>query len=1219
MPNFWEVAPTNWALREKVQARRKPWEEPPPEPQAPETPWWEPSWAKAPFQFAKGIQEQVPWNLRQLWAQAQQGVTPVTEQEVNVPEEELRRRGAAAETTRSQVFQKRALPLQEFPWIPSLQAAVPPREGITYPSPLPPAGNVSEQVGRVAAGVAVPPSLLDVLASGPWLAIPSGKAIPKVAEAVGPAAKRLATEEAGFAKIPGKAPRSLEKVHSEFRAAVGEYESLPLRQRGLDKGVALQKKINKLSNELEALKAKTAAPEVQPVAPMPPIEAAPQATMGAGVLAQAKEPWQMTRDQYLAQNEVTVDIRKVLGQTKHWIAEIKNSKGQTIGGKELFDRSAAETFKMAREANANLYHEGQVEQAVSEGKLVPPEVLKDYPDLVAKAQPPVAQVPKTISPAEAAVQPPSAAPEATITARPAEVFPPTEARPSAGIPVAEAPAPPSGWEPLPPVGEMAAMPLPEDVVAKLTRLVKETKTVVGTPEMHLLRHQQKAKQAAQMEQIFQKYSGEEAQRRALATLKGTLPKTEFAPMPKEQLTTGDVTQLLDKIWQSERLQSFQKIGASEGFGRLVLGEIPARHQLILLEKVYGKDLVKELLARRKLGVRAGDLFLDIIGIPKASAASFDISAPGRQGLALLYRPEWWKSWKPMMQALVKEDNAQAVLQSIEKHPLYGMSQDAGLYLAPYGEFAPHLARSEEVFMSHLADKLPWIKWSNRAYVTYLNKLRSDTFYNQIATWQKQGLSPAEVLHKAGQFADFINVATGRGNIGRLNETGAVVLNATFFSPRFVASRFQLPLKVFKSDPEVRKEVFKALGAWFGAGASILFLATQSGAKVELDPRSTDFAKVRIGNTRIDPWAGMQPLARATAQFLTATRKTSESWITQTGRLEVAGRFVESKLSPSASLIIDGLRGANFIGEPMEATTETITRESTARLMPMTIQDMIDGFRESGLLGLAITPLSASGLSVQTYPVQDPKDVVARRDYNKDFQDLPHKDQAQVLANPDVVRASSGTPRGKLFAQQLEDDANLINHTGGMTAKVWQDRLYNRMSLIAWENNRRGKAIPPEGSTQEKKALNGYYAIYDGLGDNPTPDELREAGQKADTYLAGLPQDTQDYIENQRWRWATPTALEFKEAKTKLKPYYDIAEKYRSRPTSFGISVYDALVKIQQFRAAKDDFQAQIYGRDPAVKQANVRIVQEREWLRHHNPEIEALCVKWLGLKSIWGR
>ncbi len=69
-----------------------------------------------------------------------------------------------------------------------------------------------------------------------------------------------------------------------------------------------------------------------------------------------KEPWQMTRAAYLEQQK----------SPGGWFDPTELSFGTR-------DR---------RMLSATAYHEGEVAGAIREGKLVPPEVLADYPDLV---------------------------------------------------------------------------------------------------------------------------------------------------------------------------------------------------------------------------------------------------------------------------------------------------------------------------------------------------------------------------------------------------------------------------------------------------------------------------------------------------------------------------------------------------------------------------------------------------------------------------------------------------------------------------------------------------------------------------------------------------------------------------------------------------------------------------------------------------------------------
>jgi hypothetical protein len=86
----------------------------------------------------------------------------------------------------------------------------------------------------------------------------------------------------------------------------------------------------------------------------------------------------------------------------------------------------------------------------------------------------------------------------------------------------------------------------------------------------------------------------------------------------------------------------------------------------------------------------------------------------------------------------------------------------------------------------LAEKIPGVRASNRAYVVYLNRLRADMFDAMSATLARNG-EPTMAEYKA--IAQYINVATGRGSFGKKFDKATDALAAVFFSPRYVASRF----------------------------------------------------------------------------------------------------------------------------------------------------------------------------------------------------------------------------------------------------------------------------------------------------------------------------------------------------------------------------------------------------------------------------------------------
>jgi hypothetical protein len=142
--------------------------------------------------------------------------------------------------------------------------------------------------------------------------------------------------------------------------------------------------------------------------------------------------------------------------------------------------------------------------------------------------------------------------------------------------------------------------------------------------------------------------------------------------------------------------------------------------------------------------------------------------------------------------------------------------------------------------------------------------------------------------------------------------------------------------------------------------------------VELDPRSSDFGKIRLGNTRLDPLAGL-------AQVITfAARTVRGSTKTLGGRVvpirgekvpfggskwsDVAARFVRTKLHPVPGAIANLFDGTDLVGNKI-----TLKQQATNMSMPITYADIYQTLREQGLgRGLALSLLTFLGEGLQTY-------------------------------------------------------------------------------------------------------------------------------------------------------------------------------------------------------------------------------------------------------------
>jgi hypothetical protein len=251
-------------------------------------------------------------------------------------------------------------------------------------------------------------------------------------------------------------------------------------------------------------------------------------------------------------------------------------------------------------------------------------------------------------------------------------------------------------------------------------------------------------------------------------------------------------------------------------------------------------------------------------------------------------------------------------------------------------------------------------------------MRADLFNQGADLFADQGktFENSPELYKG--LARFINNATGRGGLGPL-EQSAQVLNTAFFSPRLIASRLNLINPVFytKLPKEVRIMALKDMAKLVGFGASILGLAAAAGAQVEKDPRSSDFGKIKVGNTRWDMWGGFQQYARIFAQLMSGQTKSSNTGevydlkgdkFPYKTRLDQLGSFFRGKLAPVPGLAVDLLAGKNVVGQEIDPVNKAYEL-----FVPMIAQDIQDAWKEQGAKSLLTVGVPSSlGVGVTTY-------------------------------------------------------------------------------------------------------------------------------------------------------------------------------------------------------------------------------------------------------------
>jgi len=416
-------------------------------------------------------------------------------------------------------------------------------------------------------------------------------------------------------------------------------------------------------------------------------------------------------------------------------------------------------------------------------------------------------------------------------------------------------------------------------------------------------------------------------------------------------------------------------------------------------------------------------------LPRGLTTTADLSFGFRQGLPLITTKQWWTSWGEAVKALGSEGAYREVMAKIEADPIMqrrvdlntgkvkkSFAQEAGLAITDLNK---KLNNREESQRSTLAERLPLgvgkvVRASNRAYNAYLNQLRFETFksllddaramsvegagegsiqHPGVSGWfgnrmqtdaaKAAELNPYRNMVLAKQIADFVNTGTGRGPLrmdlptiekGRLAmkerslEQAGDVLTNVLFSPKLFASRVRMlnPGTYIMADPFVRKQYVKALLATAGAWGSIASIAALAGADVSLDPNSSDFGKIKIGNTRLDPAGGFQQFLVAASRLMsgeyTSSSTQQESELGQGFRAEtrkdVAERFMVNKLHPVMRFAYDLMFASKY--QPVH-----VGDRIAQMFIPLIVQDVIELAKEDPTL-LPLVGLVGAGMGTQTY-------------------------------------------------------------------------------------------------------------------------------------------------------------------------------------------------------------------------------------------------------------
>ena len=473
----------------------------------------------------------------------------------------------------------------------------------------------------------------------------------------------------------------------------------------------------------------------------------------------------------------------------------------------------------------------------------------------------------------------------------------------------------------------------------------------------------------------------------------------------EELKSGNFTVAEKKI------PLFYNSDLKNRFPALFDNAIKSQHELIKAKQERQLRLAVQTYNNRSSYDKILDKLIRIANVPRTLMASMDFSAPLRQAVVVtVAHPTMaFKAGIEMFKQSWSQERFDTWVYNLKETSRYQLMMDSKLSLTD--PHSLHLKAQEEAFMGNIAEEIPVIgglvKGSERAYVSYLNKMRVDMFNRYADVYEQQGKTYENSPELFKGLASYVNNATGRGELGVI-ETSAPVLNTLLFSPRLIASRFNMlglgdiPNLVMRTatlgkkgvntgfytslPKEVRVLAMKDMATFIAAGLGVLAFAKYGfGADIEADPRSSDFGKIQVGNTRYDLWGGFQPFVRVIAQTISQERKGAESnKITPlTGKGSKFGStgidpllsFGRGKLAPIPSVIVDLISRRTIIGDKVllqwggkiKDREITLKDEAIQHLLPLIYSDVSKAMQDKGISSLFTVGIPATfGVGVATY-------------------------------------------------------------------------------------------------------------------------------------------------------------------------------------------------------------------------------------------------------------
>ena len=408
--------------------------------------------------------------------------------------------------------------------------------------------------------------------------------------------------------------------------------------------------------------------------------------------------------------------------------------------------------------------------------------------------------------------------------------------------------------------------------------------------------------------------------------------------------------------------------------------------------------------------RALDWFDSLMAAPRVFRTMLDLSATLTQGAALFQSHPvlGYSALKNSIKAFGSEKNTDTIMALLMSDPDFSEFIEMGGHVYNVSNLDEQGIPEEFRGISQKLvtingkqyglDDIPGVKASERSFGVFLNCINLSVYKALKANAGWGPLGPS--ISQKKDIAASLNVASGRGyeNSGGRG-TWDKVMSSTLWAPRFAISGLKMAVgwnilapqftgniteRSYRdraiSSKQAAKEYARQLAsmaAWTLIATLLLGRKDPEWLEEVLNPLSSNFLNVRIGNTNLNFFSPIKQWWVFMARFITGKTVGMDGMTRNRDRGQTATRFVRGKLSPLAGLVVDLTDGKDFLGNEIvwgTANSKEVNAwkhigESLA--VPLSATDVYEAFKENSLANaLMLTPFIVAGAGKNTYQLDE---------------------------------------------------------------------------------------------------------------------------------------------------------------------------------------------------------------------------------------------------------